>query len=77
MMRQWPFAYEFIARALAAFEASAELNPFTDMGPGLTNQEKTDLINFMKTLTDGYMQASSRPPDRTALYSVAIHMALA
>ena len=34
---------------------ASELNPFTDMGLGLTNQEKTDLINFMKTLTDGFM----------------------
>jgi cytochrome c peroxidase len=34
---------------------ASELNPFTDMGLGLTNQEKTDLINFMQTLTDGYM----------------------
>ena len=34
---------------------ASELNPFTDMGLGLTDQEKTDLINFMKTLTDGYM----------------------
>lgn len=34
---------------------ASELNPFTDMGLGLTNQEKTDLINFMKTLTDGFI----------------------
>ena len=34
---------------------ASELNPFTDMGLGLSNQEKTDLINFMKTLTDGFM----------------------
>ena len=34
---------------------ASELNPFTDMGLGLSVQEKTDLINFMKTLTDGYM----------------------
>ena len=34
---------------------ASELNPFTDMGLGLTDQEKTDLIDFMKTLTDGYM----------------------
>jgi len=34
---------------------ASELNPFTDMGLGLSNQEKTDLINFLKTLTDGYM----------------------
>ena len=34
---------------------ASELNPFSDMGLGITNQEKTDLIDFMKTLTDGYM----------------------
>lgn len=34
---------------------AAELNPFTDVGLGLTPQEITDLVNFMKTLTDGYM----------------------
>lgn len=34
---------------------AAELNAFTDMGLGLSETEKTDLINFMKTLTDGYM----------------------
>jgi cytochrome c peroxidase len=34
---------------------ASELNPFSDMGLGISNQEKTDLINFMKTLTDGYM----------------------
>jgi len=34
---------------------ASELNPFTDMGLGISEQEKTDLINFMKTLTDGYM----------------------
>ena len=34
---------------------ASELNPFTDMGLGITNQEKADLINFMKTLTDGFM----------------------
>ena len=34
---------------------ASELNPFTDLGLGLTPQEITDLINFMKTLTDGYM----------------------
>ncbi|MFQ5642311.1 MAG: cytochrome-c peroxidase [Thiogranum sp.] len=34
---------------------ASELNPFTDTGLGLSTQEKTDLINFMKTLTDGYM----------------------
>jgi len=31
------------------------LNPFTDMGLGISPQEKIDLINFMKTLTDGYL----------------------
>lgn len=34
---------------------AAELNAFTDMGLGLSTTEKTDLINFMKTLTDGYV----------------------
>jgi cytochrome c peroxidase len=34
---------------------ASELNPFSDMGLGISTQEKTDLINFMKTLTDGYM----------------------
>ena len=34
---------------------ASELNPFTDMGLGITNQEKTDLINFMQTLTDGFL----------------------
>lgn len=34
---------------------AAELNAFTDMGLGLSETEKADLISFMKTLTDGYM----------------------
>jgi len=34
---------------------ASELNPFTDMGLGISPQEKIDLINFMKTLTDRYL----------------------
>jgi cytochrome c peroxidase len=34
---------------------ASELNAGTDQGLGLSVTEKTDLINFMKTLTDGYM----------------------
>jgi len=34
---------------------ASELNPGTNVGLGLTVQESTDVVNFMKTLTDGFM----------------------
>ena len=36
---------------------ASELNAGTDVGLGLSMQESNDLVNFMKTLTDGFMQS--------------------